>query len=293
MSAIGPDRHHLAVGQRGDAVADRVQAVEVVGDHEHGEPERLLQRPDQRVEVAGGDRIEARGRLVEEHDLRDRARARGRAPRAWSCRRTARRETCRRRRRVEPDHLELGHRHLVASAPRDRSRYSRIGNCTFCSTVSEENSAPCWNRTPQRRSIARRSARRSPCRDRRPAPRSCPAAWAARPMIVRSSTDLPLPEPPTRPRISPRRTSSDRWSSTTCSPKPTTRSRTRIAGIGASVCIRAHIPIEAKKMANRPSSTITRKIDFTTEVVVCSPSDSALPLTRRPSRRRRRRSPAP
>ena len=34
-----------------------------------------------------------------------------------------------------------------------------------------------------------------------------------------------------------------------------------------------HIPIEAKKMANRPSSTITRKIDFTTEAVVCSPSE--------------------
>src|SRR5512147_230142 len=46
---------------------------------------------------------------------------------------------------------------------------------------------------------------------------------------------------------------------------------------------RTYIPIEAKKMANRPSSTITRKIDFTTEAVVCSPSDSALPLTSNPS----------
>ena len=36
-------------------------------------------------------------------------------------------------------------------------------------------------------------------------------------------------------------------------------------------------------MANRPSSTITRKIDFTTEAVVCRPSDSALPFTCRPS----------
>src|SRR6202171_2164740 len=44
-----------------------------------------------------------------------------------------------------------------------------------------------------------------------------------------------------------------------------------------------HIPIDAKKIANSPSSTITRKIDFTTEVVVCLPSDSALPLTRKPS----------
>src|SRR6516225_4079547 len=44
-----------------------------------------------------------------------------------------------------------------------------------------------------------------------------------------------------------------------------------------------YIPIDAKKTANSPSSTMTRKIDFTTEVVVCLPSDSALPLTRRPS----------
>src|SRR5436305_7695800 len=44
-----------------------------------------------------------------------------------------------------------------------------------------------------------------------------------------------------------------------------------------------YIPIDAKKTANSPSSTITRKIDFTTDVVVCLPSDSALPLTRRPS----------
>src|SRR6476619_4559083 len=44
-----------------------------------------------------------------------------------------------------------------------------------------------------------------------------------------------------------------------------------------------HIPIEAKKIAKRPSRTITRKIDFTTDVVVCRPSDSALPFTRNPS----------
>ena len=35
--------------------------------------------------------------------------------------------------------------------------------------------------------------------------------------------------------------------------------------------------------ANSPSSTITMKIDFTTDVVVCRPSDSALPFTRKPS----------
>src|SRR5438552_9765891 len=44
-----------------------------------------------------------------------------------------------------------------------------------------------------------------------------------------------------------------------------------------------YIPIDAKKTANSPSRTITRNIDFTTDVVVCLPRDSALPLTRSPS----------
>src|SRR6266850_5696209 len=38
-----------------------------------------------------------------------------------------------------------------------------------------------------------------------------------------------------------------------------------------------YIPIDAKNTANSPSSTITRKIDLTTDAVVCLPSDSALP----------------
>src|SRR5262249_47049442 len=52
---------------------------------------------------------------------------------------------------------------------------------------------------------------------------------------------------------------------------------------GSWVQVHGHIPIDAKNTANRPSSTMTKKIDFTTDVVVCNPSDSALPLTRRPS----------
>src|ERR1700759_4737773 len=44
-----------------------------------------------------------------------------------------------------------------------------------------------------------------------------------------------------------------------------------------------YIPIDAKNTAKTPSSTITRKIDLTTEAVVCCPRDSAPPLTLRPS----------
>ena len=44
-----------------------------------------------------------------------------------------------------------------------------------------------------------------------------------------------------------------------------------------------HIPIDAKKIANTPSMTMTKKIPCTTEEVVCWPSDSALPSTASPS----------
>ena len=44
-----------------------------------------------------------------------------------------------------------------------------------------------------------------------------------------------------------------------------------------------HIPIAAKKIANTPSITITKKMPFTTEAVVCWPSDSAEPCTASPS----------
>src|ERR1700727_2281270 len=47
--------------------------------------------------------------------------------------------------------------------------------------------------------------------------------------------------------------------------------------------IHRYIPIDAKNTAKAPSSTMTRNIDLTTEIVVCFPKDSALPLTRRPS----------
>ncbi len=96
--------------------------------------------------------------------------------------------------------------------------------------------------------------------------------------MVRISTDLPAPEPPTKPRISPRQTSRSTASSTMRSPKPTMTPRTSMIVSRCPLTAIAHIPIEAKKMANRPSSTITRKIDSTTDAVVCRPSDSALPL---------------
>src|SRR5262249_40390127 len=104
---------------------------------------------------------------------------------------------------------------------------SRIGNWTFWRTVSDENRAPCWNRMPQRRSVARRSRSLAPPKSA-PNTSIVPDRLGTRPMMVRISTDLPAPDPPTKPRISPRNTSSDRWSSTVAPLNPTTRSRTRM-----------------------------------------------------------------
>jgi hypothetical protein len=70
----------LAVGECGNAVAHRVEAIKVVGDHEDGKAKRLLQGTDQRVEFPGRDRIKSGGRLVEKHKFgikREGARERG------------------------------------------------------------------------------------------------------------------------------------------------------------------------------------------------------------------------
>ncbi len=105
------------------------------------------------------------------------------------------------------------------------------GVSTFSVTVSELNRAPFWNSTPQRSSIWRRSRSFRSSID---LPRISiePAAGRLRPMMVRSSTDLPLPEPPTMPRTSPRFTSRSTPSCTTCGPKRLTMPRRLIAGCG-------------------------------------------------------------
>src|SRR5262249_15248732 len=108
-------------------------------------------------------------------------------------------------------------------------RYSRIGNSTFSPTVSDENKAPCWNRMPQRRSISWRCT--SPASSRfTPKTLIRPSCLGNKPRIVRVSTDLPAPEAPTKPRISPRKTSSVTPLRTRLPFRSTTRSRTSMTG---------------------------------------------------------------
>ena len=125
--ALGDD---LAVGERGDAVADGCRLSRSWVTMKTVRPSVCCSVADQRVEFAGGDRIEPGGRLVEKNDLRiERQRARQRR-RAWSCRRTARRDTCRRPSPVSPTISSLASA-SSSSSRCERSRYSRIGNWTF------------------------------------------------------------------------------------------------------------------------------------------------------------------
>src|SRR5689334_23457456 len=111
-----------------------------------------------------------------------------------------------------------------------------MGNSMFSPTVREENSAPCWNRMPQRRSISWRCI--SPASSRlTPKTSIRPCFFGNKPRMVRVSTDLPAPEAPTNPRISPRYTSSVtplriRWPL-----RSTIRSRTSITGVFEFVAI--------------------------------------------------------
>ena len=79
------DRDHLLVGHHRHPVADLVQRIEIVGDQEHGQPQRLLQLDGQLVERRRADRVEPGGRLVEEQQFgieRQRPRQAGALPHA-------------------------------------------------------------------------------------------------------------------------------------------------------------------------------------------------------------------
>eukprot|EP00659_Diplonema_papillatum_P005423 gene5423-8274_t len=64
-------RHqYLFLRQHRYAVGDGVQRVEVVGDQEHAQAQRIAQGQDQLIEGGGADRVEAGGGFVEKQDVR-------------------------------------------------------------------------------------------------------------------------------------------------------------------------------------------------------------------------------
>jgi hypothetical protein len=80
---------------------------------------------------------------------------------------------------------------------------------------------------PQRRSMSRRASASTAPRST-PITSMLPERFGIKPMMVRISTDLPAPDGPTKPRISPFRTSRSSFSRISRSPKPTVSCDTRI-----------------------------------------------------------------
>src|SRR5882724_9789404 len=112
---------------------------------------------------------------------------------------------------------------------RGRSVCSFIGTWMFCPTVRELKRAPPWNSTPQRACSRRHAASLRPAVSW-PNSSTLPAVCRLSPTMVRSSTDLPVPEPPTTPITSPGCTSRSRLSCTICGPNWVRRPLTRMIG---------------------------------------------------------------
>jgi hypothetical protein len=113
-----------------------------------------------------------------------------------------------------------------------------MGTSTFSATVSVEKSAPFWNRMPQRRRIFFASSSLRPIMFS-PRTSTSPSIGVCSPMMERISTDLPVPDPPTTPRISPGRTSRSRSLWMIWSPKLLHSPRTVMIGGGSLISSRS------------------------------------------------------
>src|SRR5258708_23416365 len=273
------DGDDLAVRQRRDAVADGIQAGEVMGDHEHRQPQCFLQCLDQDIEFARRNGIQTRGRLVEKHDRgieRERAGQRhafGHAARQFGRKLVA-------ILRYQPDHFELGGSDFVHQFGRHHQIFAQWKLDVLSNREGRKQRSLLEQNAPSPRStlgaaiigVADRSAHHLDCpalpwnepddgshQDRLAAAGSADQTEDLAPSdIQRQLVDHDMPA------------EADHKVMYANSERP-------------GCFLHRYIPIDAKKTANNPSSTITRKIDFTTEVVVCLPSDSALPFTRSPS----------
>jgi len=135
--AHGADGHDFTVSECCDTVANRIQAGEIMGDHEDRQPKRRLQCLDEFIELARRDGIETGCRFVKKHD----GGIERESPRFV----------------IPPDSSEgnlspsSGVKPTISSlavaisfiSESERTSFSRIGNSTFCSAVSDEKSAPC------------------------------------------------------------------------------------------------------------------------------------------------------
>lgn len=70
---------NMFVDKDSNAVGDGVKAVEIVGNHDHGQAQPTTEIADQLIEAAGADRVEASGGFIEEEKLRIQRQGAGKA----------------------------------------------------------------------------------------------------------------------------------------------------------------------------------------------------------------------
>src|SRR3981081_1059328 len=159
---------------------------------------------------------------------------------------------------------------VISSSSRcETLRYSRTGNWMFCRTVSEENSAPCWNRMPQRRSTAR------PCASADTAPLRGVSRVEIDAEHLDAAGDLwhQADDGAGQHRLAGagRADEAQNLAAPHIEVEPVENARRAelhgdVAdpddGVGCRLQRHGHIPIEAKKIANTPSMTMTKKIPF-------------------------------
>ena len=154
----------------------------------------------------------------------------------------------------------------------------------FSATVSELNSAPSWNSTPQRASNRAGARSMSLACLAEDLDRSRPRA-AIRPTIVRSSTDLPAPgTADDAEHLAAADIEVEVVVKCVAAESQLTAAdpdrRTSPSSVGP---VSDAADMRDDRIENAASSTITRKINSTTERVVSRPTLSALRVTCRPS----------
>ena len=278
------DRDHVFFGQHRDARRQREQRVEVVRDHHHRQAQLAVQRLDQRDEGVRQVGIEAGGRLVQEQQLR------------------FQRQRARQRRALDHAARQVG-RHLVgvlrrpgppcpfSAAPRRGSRLraaravrASAGRC--CRTPSAPNTArPAGTACPSGCACAAAAAASASLMS---SPNTCTsrAPGVSRPSIWRSSTVLPVPEPPTmrqdlarvdlEVQVLVHHGVAELGPQAVGSRPPAGRRLRRASCSGAAARRSALVvvhqnPTPLKMMANTASARITTVIAVTTEVVVPRP----------------------
>ena len=122
----------------------------------------------------------------------------------------------------------------LRASPRASFCRANRPNATFSQTVRLSNSAAAWNSMPIRALIASRASRSS-VSTFTPSISIDPASGSINPRMQRSSTDLPVPEPPITTIEVPAATSRSTPSSTRLVPNAFFRPRTRIFGTDALI----------------------------------------------------------